>query len=133
MSDPWLAVVLAVLSGSGLVALTRLILFRRAEERRLGADAHVLEIKARIDEETSEFGRVNLLLDRYERRQAELEKRQAELEKELAALREEVAELRPKARRVAELEEELRKLREELRLLREELNNLRKIRRDTGR
>lgn len=120
-ASQWLALAVAAVGGGGLVALLRVWLFRRPEARKMSAEAEVQETKARIEAETSEFGRVNALLDRYERRALELEKRLDDAERQLAALREEIAELRPKAKMVPALEEEIRELRAEVLRLREEM------------
>lgn len=117
----WFALAVAALGGGGLAALARTFLFRRPEARKLSADAEATEIRAKVEAETSEFGRVNALLDRYERRALELEKRLDDAERQLAALREEIAELRPKAKMVPALEEEIRELRAEVLRLREEM------------
>lgn len=124
----WLGAVLALLTGGGLVAVLRTLLLRRAEHRKISAEAEAIETQSRIATETSEFSRINDLLDRYERRYAELEARQAELEKQIAALREELAELRPKARRVAELEAHVLALNAEMEHLRGELEKLASLR-----
>jgi predicted RNase H-like nuclease (RuvC/YqgF family) len=120
-ASQWLALAIAAVSGGGLVALLRVLLFRHPEARKMSADAEVQETKARIEAETSEFGRVNALLDRYERRALELEKRLDDAERQLAALREEIAELRPKAKMVPGLEEEIKELRAEVLRLRDEI------------
>lgn len=120
----WGTTLIALLTGGGLVALLRTLLLRRAEQRKLTADAQAIEIRSRVEAQTSEFSRVNELLDRYERRHAELEKRLEEAERQLAALREEIAELRPRAKLVPILEEEVRKLRDELSRLEKELEEL---------
>lgn len=120
----WVTALVALLTGGGLVALLRTLLLRRAEQRKLSADAEAVEVRTRVEAETSEFGRIEKLLDRYERRHAELERRLEEAEKQLALLREEVAELRPKAKLVPLLEEEVRRLRDELVRLQKELEGL---------
>lgn len=120
----WGTALIALVTGGGLVALLRTLLLRRAEQRKLIADAQAVEVRTRVEAETSEFSRVNELLDRYERRHAELERRLEEAERQLAALREEIAELRPRAKMVPILEEEIRKLRDELSRLEKELEEL---------
>lgn len=120
----WVTAVVALLTGGGLVALLRTLLLRHAEQRKLTADAEAVEVRSRVEAETSEFGRIDKLLDRYERRHAELEKRLEEAEKLLAQLREEIAELRPRAKLVPVLEEEVRKLRDELARLQKELEEM---------
>lgn len=118
MAEPstpgWVTVLVSVVAGGGLatlLALLRTFMFRRPEARKMIADAAVLETQVLTAKDTSEFGRVSQLLDRYEKRQATLEARLDAAETQLAALREEVAELRPRAKYAVLLEEEVKELR----------------------